>query len=181
MENLEIVAALTAHKGSRFAGFRYKAVGTGEVSDLVVILGASTENLYEKDLEILQGMSFPEGSVEALALAELVASRLESLAKGVGHNSQYVHSAENADTYETIPGLPGIKVHRETGEIHVSGLVHSKRVIEAGEYKVVKSSPKTIAKNKIRKELPSARFRQYKLDNLKRVAANGEVLELETA
>ncbi len=67
-----------------------------------------------------------------------------------------------AGMYETI--CPGLKVSRVDGTFEVSGLAHAKKVIEAGTYKSVNSSAKTIAKNEIRASLPIGKFRTLALD-----------------
>lgn len=180
LNTVDVVNLLTAHRGARFAGFRYTAKGSGEVSKVVVILGASLEALYRRDIDVLTEMLeiTPETDLEFEAATALLLSRRESLANGIGNNSRYVHGPLAADTYQHIDGLPGIKIHRETGEVYVTGLVHHKEVIEPGTYKPVKSRPLTIAKRNIEKWLPSGRFRQYSLPALTRVAANGETLEM---
>jgi hypothetical protein len=108
---------------------------------------------------------------------------MESLDKGIGNNSAYTHAAANTasgvDTYVFI--ADGVKVNRNDGCIHFVGLAESKTVIEPGEYKVVKSKPETLARREIEKQLPSARFRQFAVGNVARIAANGDVIEVEQA
>lgn len=162
-------------KGAKFASFKYRAKGTGELSKIVVILGAKTENLYKKDIEILTEMIPNLSGLAQEAAMKILKSRNESLLKGIGNNDAYTHK----DTYVYPVGLEGIRVHKETGEVYVNGLVEHKEVIEPGEYKEVKSRPLTIEKKKIEKELPSGRYRMYVLRNIKRAALNGEVLEIE--
>jgi len=177
-----LLKALGQRASANFVNFKYRAKGTGEVSRVQLILGASTETLYKKDVEklndLLQSLSASGAAPHVIQAArELMDSRLESLRVGIGNNSAYT----NADTYEYLDGFKGVRIHRDTGELYVSGLVQSKEVIVPGIHKVVKSSEKTIAKRKIENELPSGKFRLYKLDNVIRAALNGEVLELTTA
>ena len=71
----------------------------------------------------------------------------------------------------------GIKVHKEKGTVYLNVLVEKKEVLEQGIYKIVKSAPKTIAKNEVRKLLPSSRFRTLIVNRVIRCAAMGETLE----
>jgi len=173
-----LISGIAGIKGAKFVSFVYTAKGTGEVARHSLILGASTENLYERDLEALEALRPTLTGIALVACDELIASRRESLEKGVGNNSQYVHGAENADTYAAT-GIKGLMIHKETGHLHVRALTHGKTVITPGTYKTVKSSEKTIAKNAISKELPSERIRQFDLGLVTRARLNGETLELD--
>lgn len=97
---------------------------------------------------------------ENAAAAELFCSYEKSLAA-------HAKGEENADytkagLYETI--CPGVKVSRADGTFELSGLTHSKRVLEEGTFKAVNSSDKTIAKRAIEKALPAGKFRTLALD-----------------
>jgi hypothetical protein len=179
----DLISSIEKGKGAKFASFLYRSKGTGELARHTIILGASTETLYQKDIEVLQFL-MDAGEFDGIRLeaaAAILKSRHESLTVGVGHNSAYTHSPENGDTYVYPVGLPGIRVHKETGEVYVNGLTEGKVVIEAGEYKVVKSRPLTLAKKEIEKMIPGSRFRQFILRNVRTAKLNGEVLEIEMA
>ena len=170
-----MLATLSQVTGCTFAALTYTAKGTGEVARFRLLLGAHTSTLYEKDIAALEVLLPTLEGVELQAATELLASRRESLAVGIGNNSAYT----NADTYVSLPNIPGVKIHKETGALHVTGLVEGKEVVTPGTYKVVKSSPKTIAKRAIEKTLASGRFRQFAFSNVARLAAKGNVLEIE--
>lgn len=177
----DLAALIAKAKGAKFAKVTYRNE-EGELARHTLILGASTENLYLKDIAKLEEMlaDATVTGIDRAAVEFVLNSRKESLSKGIGNNSAYVHSAENADTYLTVDGLPGIMIHKETGVMYVKALSEDKVVIEAGTpKKAVKSSEQTIARNKVRKALPSARFRQFKLAKIARAAMNGEVLEID--
>lgn len=59
--------------------------------------------------------------------------------------------------------IKGIKAHEELGRLYMFGFLVSKRVLEAGTYKDVNSSPLTLAKRAIEKQTQLSRFRQFKL------------------
>jgi hypothetical protein len=178
-----MLQSMAKRSSASFATFVHTAKETGEIAKYSIILGADTHTLYQKDVKKLERVIRWLKRINAaphviLAAEETLASRLESLTKGVGNNSAYT----NADTYDYIDGLPGVRIHRETGALYVSGLLNSKVVIQDGApRKKVNSAPKTIAKNRLKYILPSGRFRLFALANVTRAAINGDVLELVTA
>jgi hypothetical protein len=172
------VLAKIATDSVKFAVFTYTAKETGETARFSVMLGASLTSLYQQDIAVLEATVAGLTGVAKIAGEELLASRRESLEKGIGNNSQYVHAPQNADTYVHIPGMPGCKVHGSTGEMYVTGIISSKTVLTAGIYKTVKSSEKTIAKNQIKKSLGSSKFRQFSLNNLSSVTVDGDTVHL---
>lgn len=177
MDNIgDLIGAISNGKGAKFASFIVKTKGTKEVQKVTVILGASTEVLYTKDIAELNAKLPEMTGMEKLAAESVLKSRLESLEKGIGHNSAYTCE----DVYVNPMGVNGgIKVHKEDGSVHVVGLLEAKTVLVKGVYKERKSSPFVEARNAILKGLPSARFRQYRLDRVSLAKLNGEVLELE--
>ena len=172
MNRLELLSELSKIQGVSFISFNYTAKESGEKSKVTVIVGASTENLYNKDVDYLTSLLPTLDGIRKEVGTELLDSRKESLEKGIGNNSRYTKS----DTYVHLENLPGVKVHKEDGTLYITGLVHHKEVLEKGTYKTVNSSDRTIEKNKIRKELPSSRFREYVLKNIQSVRLNGNTL-----
>lgn len=176
----QLVAALNKVQGVSFASFQYRPKGKGGLAKVQLILGASTENLYEKDVTVLRRivplLKATHATLPTIQAAEeLLASRLESLAKGIGNNSAYTQK----DTFTYLNHIPGLKIHNETGELYVSGLRHRWEQIEAGDPpKVVKSSDKTLAKREIEKRfLPSQRFMTLCLGNVDAARVRKEVVE----
>ena len=58
------------------------------------------------------------------------------------------------------------------------GLVVHKRVLIPGNYKEVKSRPLTMAKNKLKRDLPVSKFRQFKITSEQVEEINVEHLSL---
>ena len=105
----------------------------------------------------------PETDLEAQAKKELITSYKTSLDK-----VDTVPLEEVEDNYshfkdENGQMIKGVKLHKETNTLHLYGLVVYKRVLIPGNYKEVKSRPLTLAKNKLKKDLPVNKFRQFKL------------------
>ncbi len=162
----------TYAKGARFASILYTAKGSGEIARHVVCLGVSVERAYRRDIAILTAKRPALVGVALQACDELIASLRESLTVGIGNNSAYTCK----DVYLNL--ATGIKAHAESGELYVTGFTVGKTVLSAGIHKVVKSSPKTLAKNALRKGLKSGKFRQFALDAATVIRADGKVLVL---
>lgn len=173
MKSLTLLSEIAKTSSARFASFTYQAKGTGEVARHTLRLGASVTAAYRKDLATLEKLRPTLSNVLVVACDELIASLRESLEKGVGNNSAYTC----ADTYVNI--TKGVKVHKETGEIYVSGFSRAKVTLEAGTFKTVKSSEKTLAKNKLRKGLLSGKIRQFALPATLSAKLNGKELVFE--
>lgn len=178
-----LIGLIGSGKGAKFASLTYKVESTGEVARHTLILGAKTEVLYKKDIAALEKMLAGEMTPAYREAAEqLLTSRKESLDKGIGNNSKYVHSKENADTYTQVDGIPGVKVHKQTGVVYVVALSEDKVVLVEATNPKAPTKHKTevtAAKSKIEYLLPSGRVRQFTLKNVTRAAINGDVLELE--
>lgn len=171
---MTVLDALRRVQGVRFANITYKN-RQGEISKYHVNLGVAVENVYRADLETLKTF-FPTNPIEKQALDSISESLRESLDRGIGNNSKYVHK----ETYEHLSNIPGCKVHLQTGEIHLLCMVEKKTVLVPGSpKKPVNSSTLTIAKKQIDKQLRRGKIREFRLNEISRLAANGEILEIE--
>jgi hypothetical protein len=172
-QSFALLAELTSTKSARFVSFTHQSKGTGEIARHTIRFGASIEKAYRADLAKLEKLAPSLSGVTLEACNELIASFRESLTKGVGNNSAFTC----ADVYASI--AKGVKVHKQTGEIYVSGFSRQKKVIQEGAKKSVKSSAKTIAKNKLRESLLSGKFRQFALPATLSARVNGKELVFE--
>lgn len=161
--------------GPTFVSFLYQKKTTGEVSRYTINFGIDYRNAAEHDRNALLAYT-PKGDLEIQAKEEMLKSLTETLEEGV--SSAYTQK----DTYETI--AKGIKQHKETGEVYVSGFVHSKDQVEppTKEEKPVKSRPLTLAKKAIEKAcgFKRTRFGNFILspENIGGVLVKGDVLEI---
>lgn len=167
---IDLLNALTGN--AKFAKITYRAKESGELAVHFTNLQVNVSELYTHDLTALQALNLD--GVDKEAADEIRVSRQNSLQKGVGNNDAYTCK----DTYVHVDGMKGVKVHKDTGVLYITGQVEVKKVLEAGTYKVVNSKPKTIAKRKIEKGLPSAGFRTFILKNIKSVKVLEDVVEI---
>jgi hypothetical protein len=168
----ELLRLLASVQGARFASFTYTSKGTGEVAKYRVNLGVNVENLYNADLETLEAMIADLDGIELEAAVAIRDSIKKSLAEGIGNHPDY----RVADSYVSFPDVQGVKVHEETGALHLLCIVEEKEVIQEGVYKQVNSRPLTLAKKAIERKLRRSKIRQFILPNLSRAALQGEVL-----
>lgn len=138
----------------------YKSATSGEVADHQIVFHMSYQSALEKSIAALEAI-IPSDDLEATAKSELLASYGKSLDKVKSEPLEVV--GDHYDRVLNADGehIKGIKVHRESGELHLFGLALRKTVLVPGTYKEVKSRPLTIAKDRLRKGLPVEKFRQF--------------------
>jgi len=161
--------------GTRFVSFVYRSKGSKELARHTVALGVNIERVYRRDRSIISGKlaHLAKDSLEAVAAHKIIDSLNDSLRNGIGNNAAF--SAKGA--YKSLG--KGVKIHSETNELQLFGFVRSKKVIEAGEHKEVKSAPLTLARQKLEKSLKKSKFRQYSLSQIRSAKIQGDVIILD--
>lgn len=195
MKNIETLItnlAVLAH-AARFASLVYRSkekrdakgnvVDGGELARHTLILGFSYQNCLEKsilELELINLADFAKSHVMNLAVVEEAhAELLNSLRVSL---ETHRRGEQNPDytkrgMYQAI--VAGLNVNLNDGTFQLFGLAHAKVVLEKGIHKTINSSPKTLAKNTLRRELPIGKFREFALDadTIEAARLNGETLE----
>jgi hypothetical protein len=150
----------------------------GEVSTRRINIGFKWENLKKYDLETLQsGVEYISSDKYTQedwnnAVAELKESIL---------NPSETRSKGQSDAYLTMTENGAVRYNFEKSQIYIMGLEleGSKKVVEEGEKKAVKSSGKTIAKNVIKREyLKQGNVRQFVVSEIGEVVMRGDTIEL---
>jgi hypothetical protein len=144
------------------------------------MLGVKMLSLYKSDLRTLTALRPTLTGIDGVACDELIASINNSLTNGIGKNDAY--TLKGYYTPVTPSGEIGLHIDDKTGEtfLYIRGYVIKKTVLVKGEYPVVKSSDKTLAKNKIEKTLKRGKIRTFKLNvnDLHMIKANGMTVEI---
>lgn len=187
-----LIDLLSEGKSAKFASVTYRAKETRELARHMLILNFEVESLYQKDIDTLTAVKTDPASVELfaqelgfslsttkIALNKVLESLKTSLAVGVGHHPDYVHSPENADTYVHMLGVRGVRVHKDSGETYILGFTQGKKVLEAGEYHERHSGELVRCKNAVKMMLGCSKIRLFIIRRIRRAALNGEVLEIE--
>lgn len=150
-----LVAMLDGNKSARFISLLYRAKETGELARHTILLNVKRENCLKVDLANLKALRPSLDGIKAVACDELIASITETLT--TGGNSQYTKAG-----YYAKQGNGNVQVS-VLDVCYVRGYSIRKEVIQAGTYKEVKSSAKTLAKNDLRKGLKNTRCREFRI------------------
>lgn len=140
-------------KSARFVSINGYENKNGEISNYVINLNVSLEKLKERDINLLQSLELD--GVSETARQELLDSFIKNRSKETATNQ----SKGQIDAYTHLS--KNIKFHNTTREVFITGMLVQKYIIKKGTYKEVKSAEKTIAKNKIKKHLRSAKYRTF--------------------
>jgi len=169
----ELAAFLDGNHSCRFATLLYTASGTGEVARHTVMFNVNRRKALARDLAVLATKLPKLTGFAQTACEELIASITETLT--TGQNSQYTKAG-----YYTAEGNGNVQV-ANTGVCYVRGYSVGKKVIRPGVYKQVKSSPKTLAKNELRRGLKNPRIREFRItpENFSAAHANGAEIVID--
>lgn len=180
-----------ATSSTQFASFLYENA-QHEKSKYVINLNVDYERVYREDLELLkeqlnainevitESEMSEDQELEVKALQALISSYENSLEKGIGNNDNYTQKDVEYIYFKTKDGkiIPNIKMHPDTGDVHVTGFLVKKVVVEAGDpKKPVNSRPLTIKKDHFRNMTKLSKIRNFKLANADKARLNGETIE----
>ena len=158
-----------------------------EIANQLINIGASYQNMIKKDSNIFASVDLNLIDVEKFNYATIDTGKLtlEQFKQAVKENLPIAltelqapkKSKETNDIY-----LNKVLVYNlNTMRLSVIGQQINKVIETKGEFKIVKSSPKTIAKKLIEKQVKSrtASLRRFALDNLiNSISINGDKLEI---
>lgn len=133
-----------------------------EVADFNIIFHMSYENAIRRSIEILTPI-VPDSELASQAKFELLQSFHTSL-----QNIKETEIEDIDDAYTRFfdndgKYIKGVKMHTDTGNLHLYGLVHAKRVVTPGVYPKKNKRPLTIEKDKLRELCPVGKFRQFRI------------------
>lgn len=154
----------------------------GEVSNYLINLGTNYHNAQLTDLAMLQFVT-PEAFDIPEDLQEHAQPAYDAILSSARKNAsedkedRTMMSQAQSDAYDTI--LPNIKIHKEKETLYLFGMLIRKTVITPGTYPTVNSRPLTKAKNIIRKELATGKYRQFFLEGINNIKINGKELIVE--
>lgn len=186
MKKTSLLREFAKINGVKFIALNnYLSEKSGEIANHIINVGISIENAKLTDLNRLNACTdadiqhIAETAKIALetvktAFSEMVQSANKNLSENIKDRS--TQSQAQTDAYITV--MPGLKLHKDTMQLHIFGQAIKKTVVVAGEYKTVNSSDKTLAKNAIKKflDLRSDKFRNFILGNVNEIKMNGETL-----
>ena len=165
----------------------YEAKTSGEIANHLINTGADIMNAKKGDLKRIQNakesdlMAVADKGKIALDVVRLALSEmLESALKNTSENFEERTNQSKGQTNNYVFIAPAVKLDPETETLYIFGQAIRKNVIKKGEYKEVKSAPKTIAKNMLKKQLGlrTDKFRNFIVAHVKDVTLNGTVIDV---
>ena len=186
MKNL--IKKFASLNGAKFININnYLSSTSGEIADHTVnvnisVLNAKTtdlqtlKNCTDNDLLNISNLSKIAVDVLKISLAELIESATKNLSEN--KEDRTAQSQGQSEAYYNI--TPAVRLHLETLTIHIFGQTIKKKVIVDGTYKIVNSSPKTLGKKAITKQLDlrTGKFRDYILGNADQLKISGETIDI---
>ncbi len=147
---------------------------SGEIADYNIVFHISYENALRKSIAIVKDYR-AVGELAKQAKTEVIDGYRKSLEKIAEQLPEEIEPAYDRCFNDVGDIIKGIKVHRDSGVLHLYGLIHQKRVLTPGTYKKVVSRALTIEKDKIRKLCPTNKFRQFKIqpDQMEKISVCG--------
>lgn len=152
----------------------YKSVKSGEVADYQLAFHISYSNALSRSIAALQQVH-TNSPLEERARQELIASYECSLANSGKEKEHYTYAVDSTGSI-----VKGVKIHNKTGQLHLTGSLIRKNVIEPGVYKTVNKQELTLLKDKLREKLPVNKFRQFviKKDQFESIRVEGMTITL---
>ena len=132
-----------------------------EVSNYNIIFHMSYESALKRSIKILQD-TVTDNDMQAQAKQELLTSFNQSLLK-VKTPIEEIDDAYTRFFDTDGKYIKGVKMHTETGALHLYGLIVNKRILMPGMYPVDTRKTLTVIKDKLRESTPVGKFRQFKI------------------
>lgn len=177
---VEITKKIAGIKDCKFASLTYLSKSSGELARYTVALGFSYHNLVEKSVTELE-LLISENSDKWDELTKQAADDvMASFKKTLAAHAEGKQNEDYTKINQYIPIGGGANINTTDNTVQVFGLLNSKVTITEGVFKPVNSRPLTIAKDKIRKQLPISKFREFALDfsQVEKVKMNGDTFEI---
>lgn len=173
-------------KGASFIGIKGYENKYGEVSNLSVVANFDVRKAKERDLATLKALN--NGDLQDIAdandlpmetlkvaLSELIASGEKNLSENMDERTN--QSKAQAEAYIRLS--PSVKLHKETLNVFVEGMINSKTVLVEGEYPVRNKRVKTLCKEAIGKhcDLRMLKYRIYNVGSMDDLNITGSTLQ----
>ena len=174
-------------KGASFIQVKNYRNKYDEVANINLLTNIDTTNAKKTDLQTLKSLNEEDLediansenlSVDTLnvALSELIKSAEKNLSENKEDRTN--QSKAQADAYVHL--TPAIKMHKETMNVFVSGMVNHKEVVQKGEYPTRNKREKTKCKDAIKKHcnLRMEKYRQYNVGSIDQISITGSTLQI---
>ena|ERR1035437_7967979 len=172
--------------GAKFINLNGYINEAGEVANHNILVNINVmnakktdnETLHNTNVEVISKKSAKTFALDIfnLALSEMIISS----DKNISENKEDRTAQSQAQTDAYIQIGKGLKLHKETGLIHIFGFKNKKKILTPGVYKPVNSSDKTLAKKEITKvlNLRSGKFHTFKIAQIESVNMENNTLNI---
>lgn len=187
VRNSVLTAVAKTVKGTSFVGIRNYENKQGEVSNQTLLVGINFENVLKHDFKVLKDKQNDlflelEKNHSKELITEAYKKVYDSLEKRLSDetikeelrlkgDSTILASDAQIDAFTHI--AKGVKIHKDTNQIHIFGLVVKKTILKPIEYKTVNSRELTIVQNKIKK------FCEFKQDKYRTLIFDKATIKLQ--
>jgi hypothetical protein len=186
LSTLELLIEKTSVKKVQFVkinGYQSASSNGTETADQLINVGASYENMLDKDADLFKDVDLSEINVDnykyqfvnmnGLTLDEYKQAVVNALPLALIELQSDKKEKENdtsspIDTSATIKLNSTLFFNRNTRNLNIFGMQVYKKVTERGEVKIVKKAPKTVAKEIIKKSVNSraSKLRTFTIQNI---------------
>lgn len=137
----------------------------------VDIVQTALEELSKAMATRIESQEYEDNRNKLIAEGKPVPAEDEATAK------KFARSRAQANAFINLG--KGLKMHKETMQLHITGLVAHKEVLIEGEYPTVNSRPKTIAKKQLEKvlKLQTTKYRSFIVENCEFVNMSGTTID----
>lgn len=181
-----LVQALNNAKGSKFVAFTYTNKFGEEASRLIQI-NTIYENALSKDLAIVPEVEYVQNDkFDRATFITAQAELLKSIKMSLGISDDTMNKTDK-DTHSNrsngqknayVQVAKNMKFNLEKQQLHIFAKEVRKTILVEGEYPQVNKRPKTMAKDFIRKQMKSSKYRNYVISNLDEIKINGDTIVL---
>lgn len=170
-------------KSASFIGVNGYVNKEGEISNQILNVNVDIRKAKESDLATLKAITEKQLEVVArqqnvpleiakTALAELI----DSSERNLTEENKTVQSEAQSDAYISLG--KGLRLHKDSMEVYVSGFANSKKVLVEGNYPSVNKQAKTLVKDALKKNLKMGKFRNFKLGKADALTITGDTIYL---
>ena len=162
LKGIKVLVTAKTIKGTSFVGVRGYENKQNEISNQTLLVGYNYLTMLENDKAKLMkaditnviekyGKEVAKTALDELltSLAKRTATEKEKEQLRTQNDSTINRSDAQLDAYLNL--AKGVRLNKDSKQIHITGVMVNKTVIAKGEYKTVNSRPKTLAKKEINK------------------------------
>jgi len=182
----KLVKALNGSKGAKFVSFTYTNK-QGEKANRLIQINTIYENALQKDLDIIPNVEYVENDkFDRATFITAQAELMKSIKMSLRINDDTMNKTDkdkhanrsNGQKNAYVKVAKNMKFSLVDKQLHIFAKEVRKTILVEGEYPTVNKRTKTMAKNFIKKQMKSSKYRTYILSKFGKIKINGDTIEL---